>query len=142
MTTDMCIIAAVNDEESLARNLGGSQIVAEGAVQNLAYYSVLTVLAWSGHAIEAALLWWLPRHIGFSYISLFLSWAPHHPMAGTGRYTDTRAWKSPVGTVLSLGMEFHLIHHLFPKIPLLQTGKAYWEMRELLLERGVRNDGL
>jgi beta-carotene hydroxylase len=121
---------------------GLNRAIAEGAAMNLAHYAVLVALAWSGHAIEAALLWWLPRHIGFTYISIFLSWAPHHPMAGKGRYSDTRAWKSPVGTLLSLGMEYHVVHHLFPKIPLLQTGTAYWEMRELLLERGIRNDGL
>ena len=116
--------------------------VAEGAALNLTYYAVLTAMAWSGHAIEAALLWWLPRHIGFTYISLFLSWAPHYPFAGTGRYTDTRAWKSPVGTLLSMGMEYHVVHHLSPKIPLFQTGPAYWELRSLLEERGIRIDGL
>jgi beta-carotene hydroxylase len=115
---------------------------AEGAVLNLFYYAVLTGMAWSGHALEAAFLWWLPRHIGFSYILVFLSWAPHFPFTGTGRYTDTRAWKSPIGTVLSLGMEYHVVHHLFPKIPLLQTGPAYWELRDLLAKRGLRIDGL
>jgi len=116
--------------------------VVEASVLSLSYYTVLTVMAWSGFAIEAALLWWLPRRIGFTYISLFLSWAPHFPFDGTGRYGDTRAWKSRVGTILSLGMEYHLVHHLFPKIPLFQTGPAYWELRELIEKRGIRIDGL
>jgi beta-carotene hydroxylase len=47
-----------------------------------------------------------------------------------------------VGTILSMGMEYHVVHHLFPKIPLFQTGPAYWAMRDLLAERGIRNDGL
>ncbi len=34
----------------------------------------------------------------------------------------------------------HQIHHLFPRIPLFGTGPAYWEMRELLATRGVRDD--
>lgn len=76
-------------ERSDDPNVG--RAVAEGALLNLAYYTILTVMAWSGHAIEAALLW---------------------------------------------------VHHLFPKIPLFQTGPAYWEMRDLLIERGVHNDGL
>ena len=49
----------------------------ESVILNSTFYAVLTGLAWSGYAIEAALLWWLPRHIGTSYIQLFLSWAPH-----------------------------------------------------------------
>jgi len=51
-------------------------------------------------------------------MQITLAWAPHHPMREKGRYRDTRIWKSPVGTVLSSGMEYHFIHHLFPSIPL------------------------
>ncbi len=112
--------------------------VAESAALNLAYYTVLTAMAWSGFALEAAFLWWLPRRLGFTYIGIFLSWAPHYPFAGRGRYNDTRAWKSPVGTILSLGMEYHIVHHLFPKIPLIQTGPAYWELRDVIEKRGIR----
>ncbi len=112
----------------------------EGTALSLSYYAIITALAWSGFAIEAALIWWLPRHLAMTYIQLFLSWAPHHPMNETGRYRDTRAWKSPIGTILSLGMEYHIIHHLFPRVPLFQTGPAYHEMRGLLDERGCRND--
>lgn len=125
-----------SDDPNLAR------AVAEGAWLNLGFYAVLTGMAWSGHAIEAALLWWLPRHIGYTYLQVCLSWAPHHPMVETGRYRDTRAWRSPVGTLLTLWMEYHVIHHLFPKIPLLDTPRAWWEMRDLLEERGIRNEGL
>ena len=114
----------------------------EAAVMNIAFFSILTVLAWSGFALEAFFLWWLPKQFGWTYLQLFLSWAPHHPGTLTGRYGDTRAWKSSVGTILSMGMEYHIVHHLFPTIPLFQTGPAYWDLRETLEKRGVRNDGL
>lgn len=114
----------------------------ESMVLDLTYYAVLTTCAWSGHAIEAALLWWLPRHIGMTYLQLFLSWAPHHPMEEKGRYRDTRAWRSPVGTLLSMGMEYHVVHHLYPKIPLCQTGPAYRALKPVLEKQGIRNDGL
>jgi beta-carotene hydroxylase len=112
----------------------------EASILSLGHYAILTALAWSGFAIEAALIWWLPRHIAMTYIQIFLSWAPHHPMEEKGRYRDTRAWRSPVGTILSMGMEYHIMHHLFPRIPLFQTGPAYHEMRRMLDERGCRND--
>ena len=112
----------------------------EGLVLRLVHFGVLTGFAWSGYALEAALLWWLPRHIGFAYLITFLSWAPHHPMVETGRYRDTRFWKSPVGTILSMGMEFHIIHHLYPRIPLFDTPKAWRALEPILLERGIRDD--
>jgi beta-carotene hydroxylase len=114
--------------------------IAEGALLNLSYYAILTLLAWSGFAIEAFFIWWLPRHIGFAYLTTCLGWAPHFPYQETGRYRDTRAWKSSIGTILTFGMEYHQIHHLFPTIPLFQTAPAYWEMRPLLAKRGVRDD--
>ena len=123
-----------SDDPNLAK------AIREGTILSLAYYAILATLAWSGFAIEAALIWWAPKHLAMTYIQLFLSWAPHHPMEEKGRYRDTRAWKSPIGTILSMGMEYHIIHHLFPRVPLFQTGPAYHEMRGLLDERGCRND--
>jgi len=125
-----------SDDPEIARAL------AEGVAMNVAYYGTLAALAWSGFALEALFVWWLPRQIATSYIQLFLSWAPHYPMSETGRYRDTRAWRSPIGTIATLGMEYHIMHHLYPSIPLLQTGPAYWDMRELLKEQGCRIDGL
>ncbi len=114
----------------------------EAAILTISYYAVLTVMAWSGYALEAFFIWWLPRQIASSYIQLFLSWAPHYPMEEQGRYSDTRAWRSPIGTIASMGMEYHVIHHLYPAIPLFKTGPAFREMRDLLEQQGLRNDGL
>jgi beta-carotene hydroxylase len=114
----------------------------EGVALNTSFYVILAALAWSGYALEACFMWWLPRHIASSYIQLFLSWAPHYPTQETGRYRDTRAWRARIGTVLTMWMEFHIVHHLYPTIPLFKTRTAYYEMRHLLIERGCRNDGL
>ena len=120
--------------------------VLEAIVWRLAHIAILIALAWSGFALEAFFLWFLPKHIGSAYIQLFLSWAPHHPYEKQGRYRDTRAWAlGPVrwlGNIISLGMEFHVIHHLHPAIPLFRNGPAYYEMRNILIARSIQNDGL
>jgi len=108
----------------------------------LFFFAVMFALAWSGHAFEALFLWWLPRHIGLTYIQFYLSWAPHHPATAKGRYRDTRAWRSRFGNIFTMGMQYHVIHHLYPRIPLTRTPAAYWEMRPILEARGVRIDGL
>jgi len=114
----------------------------EAVLLTVTYFGVLVAMAWSGYALEAFFLWWLPRNIALTYIQVFLSWAPHQPMAETGRYRDTRAWKYWMGNFGALGMEYHLIHHLHPTIPLNKTPAAYREMKHILLKRGIRNDGL
>lgn len=114
----------------------------EGVGLNIFYFGALAALAWSGYALEAFFLWWLPRNIALTYIQVFLSWAPHQPMNETGRYRDTMAWKYFLGNFGALGMEYHIVHHLHPTIPLNKTPAAYREMRDILMRRGIRNDGL
>jgi beta-carotene hydroxylase len=104
----------------------------------LAFMAVLFTMAWTGHAIEIAALWWLPRHIGLSYIRFYLSWAPHHPREGRqGRYENTNVFRSRLGHVMSMGMQYHVVHHLYPGIPNHRTKPAYFAMRHILAARGV-----
>ncbi len=114
----------------------------EAALMDIAYWVILAALAWSGFALEALLLWWLPRHIAVTYIQLMLSWAPHHPGKETGRYRDTRAFRFPFGNIAAMGMEYHIVHHLHPAIPLHRNMAAYREMRPILEERGCELGGL
>ena len=110
----------------------------ETAALQLFFMATLFTLAWSGHAIVAAALWWLPRQVGLSYIRFYLSWAPHHPREGKqGRYENTRVFKSHLGHVLSMGMQYHIVHHLYPDIPNHRTKPAYYAMRHILKARGV-----
>jgi beta-carotene hydroxylase len=122
--------------------IGRPDVILDGVLYQLAFYGMLFTLAWSGYAIEAALLWWLPRHIATIYIRFYLSWAPHHPGRETGRYRDTRSFRSIVGNIGSMGMQYHVIHHLHPRIPLYRTPRAYWEMRDILEARGCDVEGL
>lgn len=102
----------------------------------LGWIAILGTLAWSGYALEAFFLWWLPYQIAISYIVFFLSWAPHHPSNETSRYRNSRAWKSKVGNWGSMWMQFHIVHHLHPYIPLTRTPAAFWEMKPILEARG------
>ena len=120
---------------SLARN-GREDLILLAILYRIVFVLVLSALAWSGYALEAFFLWWLPQHISTTYLLLFLSWAPHHPHNGQGRYRDTRNWRSKVGNILSMGMQYHIVHHLHPYIPLLRTGAAYHDMKPILKARG------
>ena len=124
------------------QRIGRPDVMLDAALATLAYYTILFVLAWSGFAIEAALLWWLPRHIGQTYIVYYLSWAPHHPAKETGRYRNTRGFRAAFGNIASMGMQYHIVHHLHPRIPLIRTPRAFHEMRDGLEARGCRLDGI
>lgn len=121
--------------------IGRPDALLDGVIYNVVFYGIICTLAWQGHAIEAALLWWLPRHIGQTYIQYYLSWAPHHE-GSKGRYKDTRGFRAAFGNIASMGMQYHIVHHLHPRIPLIRTPRAYWEMRDILKARGCQIEGL
>ena len=113
-----------------------------GMIAKVLQYSILATLAWNGHVWEALLIWWLPLKIGSVYINVYLSWAPHQPMSGRGHYRDTRAFKSIWGNIGSSGMQYHIIHHLYPTIPLSRNPAAFRALRPILEERGCDLGGL
>jgi len=94
-------------------------------------------MALAGYAMEVAMVWWLPRWFALIHTHVFFSWETHHPQTGTGRYDNTRIFKSSVGSVLSMWIEYHLVHHLYPNIPMHLTKPAYFEMKPILEARGV-----
>ncbi|MEO1303611.1 MAG: fatty acid desaturase [Pseudomonadota bacterium] len=124
------------------QRIGRPDVVLDGVIYQILHYGILFALAWNGYAIEAALLWWLPRHIALTYIQFYLSWAPHHPGDKVGRYRDTRSFRSIIGNIGSLGMQYHIVHHLHPRIPLYRTPQAYWEMKPILEARGCDVEAL
>ena len=108
------------------------------ALAQLLFMACLFAMAWSGFALAAIAIWWLPRHIGLTYSRIYLSWAPHHPRAGrTGRYNNSVIFRSMWGDVGSSYMAYHLLHHLYPRIPVHQTKPAFIAMRHVLEARGV-----
>jgi beta-carotene hydroxylase len=111
--------------------------LAETMALQLVAMAFFFAMAWNGHAIVVALLWWLPRHIGLSYIHAVLSWAPHHPHGRSGRYENTGIIRHWLGHWGSMGIDFHLIHHLYPYIPVHACKAAYREMKPILEARGV-----
>nr|WP_298894938.1 fatty acid desaturase [uncultured Altererythrobacter sp.] len=119
-----------------AARKGREDLIVLAILYKFGFIAILGALAWNGYALEALFLWWLPYQIAITYLTFFLSWAPHHPGNKTGRYTNTRSWKSMVGNIGSMGMQFHIVHHLHPYIPLVRTPAAYREMRPILEARG------
>ena len=109
----------------------------ETALVQLAGTLFFIGMALAGYAMEIAMVWWLPRWLALLHTHVFFSWETHHPQTGTGRYDNTRIFRSSVGSFLSMWIEFHLVHHLYPNIPMHLTKKAYFEMKPILEARGV-----
>ena len=116
--------------------IGQKHLMMDAILMQGAYLLIMFAMAWTGHAIEAAFLWWIPKMLAEPYLIYYLAWSPHYPGHEQGRYRDTRGFKSKLGNIMSMGMQFHIIHHLYPRIPLALTPAAYWELKPILEKRG------
>jgi beta-carotene hydroxylase len=130
------------DYAACLERLNRTDLMLQAAAYEVGFVAILCVLAWSGCGLEAFFLWWLPLRLGLIHIDYYLSWAPHHPAQERGRYRDTRAFRSRMGNIWSLGMQYHIVHHLHPYIPLNRNPAAFREMRPIIEARGCRIDGL
>ena len=95
-----------------------------------------------GYWREVLVLWFVPWWIGQTAMLTFFTWTPHHDHHETGRYRNTRVSLFPFAHVLLQGQNYHLIHHMMPAIPYYRYKPVFDELRPLLVEKGVRIEGL
>ena len=121
---------------------GQEHLIIDAVLMQSLYLSILFVMAWTGHALEAFFLWWLPKFLAEFHLNYYLAWKPHQPGVEQGRYRGTHASKSRLGNILSAGIQYHIIHHLYPRIPLSLTPAAYRDFRPILEYCGCDLGGL
>lgn len=107
------------------------------ALMQLAGTLFFISMALAGYAMEIAMVWWLPRWLALIHTHVFFSWETHFPHQGLGRYDNTRILRSSVGTFLAMWIEYHLVHHLYPNVPMHLTKPMYFELKPILAQRGV-----
>jgi fatty acid desaturase len=101
------------------------------------YIPVIVGAYWLGFGNELMLLWVLPAYIGVVMCPLMFDWPVHHPHTGRGRYTDSAILLFPRSVrwfmdPLFCGHAYHLMHHLYPRMPFYHYGTAYYALeREL-----------
>ncbi len=110
------------------------------SVLGLLLVSYLLVQGW------AELLFWvylIPIHLSFAFLALAFDYLPHHPHdvpenEDPYRATVIREKASWFLTPLLLSQNYHLLHHLYPRVPFYYYPKVWFGMREGLIKKGAR----
>jgi fatty acid desaturase len=82
-------------------------------------------------------VWLIPAFIAQALLAFAFDWLPHHPHKEKGRYQNTRVVDIPGLSLLLLGQNYHLVHHLHPRIPFYEYEKSYRNMEEKVKSKGV-----
>jgi beta-carotene hydroxylase len=105
------------------------------------YWILYTVAFWiavTGHWREVLDLWLLPHILASALIIFFFAYLTHQPHRDTDRYRDTNIFwvkgrlAGPLVNWLYLFQNYHLIHHLFPRVPFYLYGNAFKDLKPVL----------
>ena len=103
--------------------------------------AVVAGIVAAGYGLELVVLWLIPWFVGNHIMMMAFAWAPHHDHGETGRYRDTRIALFPMGDVLLLQQNLHLIHHMLPSVPFYRYRAVFEAIRPQLEQNGARIEG-
>ena len=106
------------------------------------YIAIIAAAYALGHGNELMLLWILPGYIGVVMCPAIFDWPVHHPHTERGRYTDSAIllFPKPIRPVVDFifcGHAYHLMHHMYPRIPYYDYGTAYYALQHELASVGA-----
>jgi beta-carotene hydroxylase len=113
-------------------------------VAYLASYVAIVVAAFRlGIGRQVLLLWILPGYIGVVLCPMMFDWPVHHPHNERGRYTDSAilVFPKPIRAVMDIvfcGHTYHLMHHLYPRVPFYRYSAAWHALNDELLTLGPK----
>ncbi len=89
-------------------------------------------------ALFAALLlaWFAPARASVFLLAATFSWLPHAPHRDRDPIRATTVNSSPWLTWMLLGQNFHLLHHLHPRIPFYRLSPSWVKLGPEIMEKG------
>lgn len=103
--------------------------------------AIVVAIVSAGYGVELLVLWLIPWFVGLHVMQTMFGWAPHHDHSELGRYRDTRISDFPLGDILTLQQNLHLIHHMLPAVPWYRYRAVCEEIRPVLEANNVRFEG-
>lgn len=89
------------------------------------HISVLATLTYFGYGLEVLTIAILPVAIAAFLLVMLFDYLPHYPHSSLDRYHDTRIYPGRLLNLLLLGQNYHLIHHMYPKLPWYKYSEVY-----------------
>jgi len=101
---------------------------------------VLTALLLSalGLGLEVLVLWVAPAFLASGLLAFAFDWLPHAPHSERRRYLDTRVIEGRALSALLFCQNYHLIHHLYPRVPFYRYRTLFNVVRPELEHEGAR----
>ena len=109
------------------------------------YWGIYTIAFWLlvfGYGLQMIMLWFVPHILASALIIFFFAYMVHMPHMETARYRDTNIFRvngplAPFANWIYCFQNYHLIHHLYPRIPFYLYPRAFDDVRPVLERQGA-----
>lgn len=105
-------------------------------IQQALVVCALGALVMAGYWQVALWSWIIPKFISIYVHGWCVNYLPHHNMR-TGWYEQTRCFPFLWLSILTVGQNYHAVHHLWPRFRWHEYGKIFRRAEPFLRERGV-----
>lgn len=102
------------------------------------WLAMLGAAFYFGYGTEAMMLWVLPSLLAMPVLAFLFAFIVHHPHDSKELYQASNVFVSDnkivhnVMTAIFLFQNYHLVHHLHPRLPFYRYGEAFRELRPQL----------
>lgn len=90
-------------------------------ITSLIYFSVISgliyILVINGFTTEIVYFLLIPNVIAVLMLAMLFDYLPHYPHKSLARYHNSRVYPSRWLNIALLGQNYHLTHHMYPKVP-------------------------
>lgn len=109
--------------------------------ETLLVASVVALVAF-GYGRDFVVIYLIPQRLALGILAWWFDWLPHHDLGVTAKVDAFRATRVRVGwerlmNPLLLYQNFHVVHHIHPRIPFYLWMKAWKTTEADYLDRGV-----
>ncbi|MEO0612716.1 MAG: fatty acid desaturase [Pseudomonadota bacterium] len=102
---------------------------------------LIVAAALFGFLTPLLVIWLIPAHIAIFLVAFVFDWLFHHPhaqkMVGDAPAYILPAQIRAAGNFLVMNQTFHLIHHLYPRVPWTRVVTLYDEIEPWLKTEGI-----
>lgn len=109
--------------------------------QRFAYLALVAMFFALGFGFEAFMLWVAPGLLVMPFLAFFFAYIVHYPHSSTEPYQASNVlltrnkWLQPFVTAVFVFQNYHLVHHLNPRIPFYRYGEVFRQIRPQLEDK-------
>ena len=120
----------------MATRFGQDPVIASTHRSSLIYFATTFTIAIglvaAGYGMELLIVGIIPIFLSSYVLGMLFDWIPHMPTRQQGRYQNTRSYLFPGLKFLTLGQNYHHIHHLYPRVSWYHYQRVFNLIRQML----------